>query len=181
MAVPTVIDNTHLNQINEQRQRQHQASKKTRDTEDPSDNTKNTLKNPERKVDQLIQQRQTVSDRTGYTLLKNEIWIGPRNENMNINPRVPRKTGTRPQLTRTKRKILDITTVTKNQNKKNYRKNRIEYRRWGPKIELTLGYARNVNTEKITLKSYTKEVSRVNRNKYQRSDNKFRADGSTTR
>ena len=114
-------------------------------------------------------------------MLKNEIWIGPRNENMNINPRAPHKTGTRPQLTRTKRKILDITTVTENQIKNNYRKNRIEYRRWGPKIELTLGYARNVNTEKITLKSYTKEASRVNRNKYQRSDNKFRADGSTTR
>ena len=181
MAAPAIIDNTHLNQINEQRPRQHQASKKTRDTKDPPDNTKNTLKNSERKVDQFKQQRQTVSDKTGYTLLKNEIWVGPRNENMNINPRVPRKTGTRPQVTRTKRKILDITTVTKDRSGENYRKNRTEYRRWGPEIELTLGYARNVNTEKITLKSYTKEVSRVNRNKYQRSDNKFRADGSTTR
>ena len=100
---------------------------------------------------------------------------------MNINPRVPRKTGTRPLLTRTIRKLLDITTVTGNQNKKNYRKNRIEYRRWGPKFELTLGYARNVNKEKITLKSYTKEASRVNRNKYQRTGNKFRADKGTTR
>ena len=97
------MDSTNLNQINEQRPGQHLASKKTRDTKDPPDDTKNImkniLKNSERKVDQFKQQRQTVPDKTGYTLLKNEIWVGPRNENMNINPRVPHKTGTRPQLT----------------------------------------------------------------------------------
>ena len=46
---------------------------------------------------------------------------------------------------KTKRKILNIKTIVENQIKNNYRKNRIEYRGWGPKIELTLGYAWNVN------------------------------------
>ena len=91
MATPAIMDSTNLNQINEQRPGQHLASKKTRDTKDPPDNTKNTLKNSERKVDQFKQQRQTVPDKTGYTLLKNEIWVGPRNENKNITSRAPTK------------------------------------------------------------------------------------------
>ena len=99
---------------------------------------------------------------------------------MNINPRVPRKTGTRPLLTRTIRKILDITTITGNQNKKINTKT-------GSNIEdgaQNRTYTRirpECKHRKITLKLYTKEASRVNRNKYQRFDNKFRAERIATR
>ena len=47
--------------------------------------------------------------------------------------------------------------------------------RWGPKFDPTLRHAQNVNKEKLTLKSYTVEASRISRNKYQRTINKTRS------